>query len=92
MTMSAPSSIGRRYTGVANVESTAREIPASLAIADIASMSVIFSNGFDGVSTQSIFVSGRIAWRTVSGRAESTYVKPSPWLASTLLKCRDTPP
>jgi hypothetical protein len=60
-TMSAPRAIGCCRTGVAKVLSTTVRIPARRAIALHAAMSVTFSSGFDGVSSQSSFVSGRIA-------------------------------
>ena len=67
-TMSAPRAIGCCSTGVAKVLSTTVRIPARRAMALQAAMSVIFSSGFDGVSSQSSFVSGRMARSTAADR------------------------
>ena len=61
MTMSAPSASGCCSSGVANVLSTTVTNAGARAIAAQAAMSVIRSSGFDGVSSQSSFVSGRMA-------------------------------
>ena len=52
--------------------------PAEWAMADTALMSVIFSNGLDGVSTQTNLVLGRIAPSTSAGSVISRKVVSSP--------------
>ena len=71
-TASAPSSSGRWSTGVANVLSTTTRAPASCAIAATAGRSTILSIGFDGVSTHTSLVLGRIAVRSAVASAMST--------------------
>ena len=72
--MSMPRSSGRCKTGVAKVLSQIVITcdPAARARAAIASRSVIFISGFDGVSTQITRVFGRIAARTASRSVIST--------------------
>ncbi|MNT81663.1 hypothetical protein D3C72_2212810 [compost metagenome] len=56
ITISAPNKIGFCNEGEAKVLSQAIINPFSLQIADTAEISVIFSNGFEGVSVQIITV------------------------------------
>ena len=78
ITMSAPSASGRCSSGVAKVLSTttiapdARPIPARLA------MSLIFINGFDGVSIHSIDTGVAHAARTASRSPMSTTLATMP--------------
>ena len=78
--------------GVANVWSTPTIAPAFFAIAAIAAMSKILSIGFDGVSSQSIRVFGRIASRTFAGSLRSMNVASRPNCFITLSKMRNVPP
>ena len=71
-TASAPSSSGRWSTGVANVLSTTTRAPAPCAISATADRSTILSNGFEGVSTHTSLVLGRIADRSAASSARST--------------------
>ena len=91
-TMSAPSCSGRCRTGVANVLSTTTSAPAACATEATASMSTIFSSGFDGVSIQTTRVSSRIDARTVCGSVRSHAVCVIPQVANTLSSSRWVPP
>ena len=77
-TMSAPSCNGFCRYGDANVLSTASRAPARWAMSAVRAMSVSFSVGFAGVSTNTSFVFGRRARATLSGWDESTKVVLTP--------------
>jgi hypothetical protein len=92
MTRSAPCSSGRKFTGEANVESTISASPSALHSVATGSRSITRSNGFVGVSRNTIFVFALIALRTLSTFAVSTYVNSSPNFSSTRLNRRYEPP
>lgn len=71
-TTSAPNSIGRCSTGVANVESTSNIAPPACATSASAARSTTFISGFDGDSAQITRVSGRIAARTAPASSIAT--------------------
>ena len=71
MTTSAPRSSGDWHQGVAKVLSTTINRPRDLANRDRAAMSASFISGLVGVSTHSIFVSGRIAASTAARSVRS---------------------
>src|SRR5690348_5615326 len=91
-TTSAPSARGCCNAGDANVLSTTTLTPDACASAATASMSTTFSNGFDGVSTQTNRVSGRIASASASASARSHVVSSRPHGPSTLVNSRYVPP
>jgi hypothetical protein len=53
---------------------------------------VTCSSGFDGVSSQSSFVAGRMAASRLAGERVSTNVKSMPKRAKTFVKIRQAPP
>ena len=71
-TMSQPNSSGRCRYGVANVLSTTTSAPLRFALDTTASTSTSLSNGFVGVSIQTIAVSSRIAASAAAGSLRST--------------------
>ena len=90
--MSAPSAIGCCSTGVAKVLSTTVSTRWRLAMAEQAAMSVTRTSGFDGVSSHSSFVSGRMA-RSIAARSQaSTKVKSTPNFWKSFVKIRHAPP
>ncbi len=78
MTIPKPNSIGRCKAGLANVLSATAITPCSRAICPTAARSMIFNSGFDGVSTHSMRVFGRMASRTASAFDMSTKLKSRP--------------
>src|SRR5665213_1685037 len=90
MTRSAPCSIGRCSTGVASVLSQTSCAPASCASRAAASRSVMRSIGFDGVSTNTMRVAGRIAAASAPGSVQSAYVTASPHGTNTSSSIRRT--
>jgi hypothetical protein len=87
-TTSAPSSNGCCKAGDANVLSTTTRAPEACASAATASMSTTLSIGFDGVSTQTKRVVGRIASARASASARSQVVSSSPQGPSTRVRSR----
>ena len=90
--MSAPRAMGCCSTGVANVLSTTTRKPAARPMAAHAAISVTFSSGLDGVSSQSNRVSGRMASFTAARLPVSTNVKSTPNFAKSFTKIRHAPP
>ena len=91
-TTSAPSAIGCCSTGVANVLSTTVRTPCRRPIAEQAAMFVSFNSGFEGVSSHSSRVDGRIAFSMAPGSLVSTNVKSIPNFAKYFTKMRHAPP
>jgi hypothetical protein len=71
-TMSMPSSSGRWLIGLAKVLSHTLRMPRARHSAAMACRSASFSIGLVGVSTHTIFVSGRSAPASASGSVRST--------------------
>ena len=91
-TTSAPRANGCWSAGDANVLSTTTCAPDACASAATASMSTTLSNGFDGVSTHTNRVCGRIASARASASARSHVVSSSPHGPSTRVSRRYVPP
>lgn len=77
---------------MANVLSTTTRAPREWARAETAGMSVMASSGLDGVSTQTILVSGRQAARMVSRLVSEVVEWVSPRGPHTALSRRNVPP
>ena len=92
-TMSKPRSSGFWPQGLAKVLSATAIKLCSRAIFATSARSISFSSGFEGVSTHTIFVLGRIARRSDCGSLKSVKVKLWPALRlRTRSKSRNVPP
>jgi len=92
ITTSAPCSSGRKFTGVAKVESTSRASPSVLHNAAIGSRSITRSNGLVGVSTKIarvFFLRARFQVRDSSGPTNDTSMPNRP---NSCANRRCTPP
>jgi hypothetical protein len=91
-TTSAPHSIGRRFTGLANVESTTSATPVSLAMWLIGRRSTTRHVGFTGDSTKMTRVSRRIRFRQPRVSNGFTKVTSIPICPSSCWSRRCVPP
>jgi hypothetical protein len=83
--MSAPRSSGFCRYGEANVLSTHNKAPAGADILATAAMSVMFINGFVGVSIHISFVLPVIAFLILSTLVVSTYLNTMPNFSNTFV-------